>query len=476
MTTTDPSSPIIVWIRRDLRLSDNPALQAAHASNRPVIPVFVLDPVIANMGTAPAWRMGQGLAVFARTLAEAGSQLTLRTGDAATTLDDLIATTGATSVYWNRAYDPASIARDTAIKDRLKVRDLDVRSFAGNVMFEPWTTETKTGGYYKVYSPFWRAIKDRDVAHVPTVTGPIAAPATWPETLSLDRLKLGAGMNRGAAILAQHTAAGEQAALDALAHFLDENVERYKDYRDFPAIKVTSGLSEYLATGEIGARTCWHAGMRVLQSGSKGAEKFVKEVVWRDFAYHLLYHSPHILTDNWRPGWDSFGWNTDTTRADVVAWKQGRTGVPFVDAAMREMYVTGKMHNRARMIVGSYLTKHLLTHWKIGRDWFADCLTDWDVASNAMGWQWIAGCGPDAAPYFRVFNPETQLAKFDKLGAYPHQWIAESYHNPTETALSYFDAIPRSWTIAASDRYPSPSITLAQGRINALNAYAANKT
>jgi deoxyribodipyrimidine photo-lyase len=476
MTTTDPSSPILVWIRRDLRLSDNPALQAAHATGRPVIPVFILDPVMADMGAAAEWRMGQGLSVFARTLAQAGSQLILRTGAADTALDDLIATTGAGAVFWNRAYDPAAMARDTAIKETLKSRDLDARSFAGNVLFEPWTVQTKTGGFYKVYSPFWRAIKDRDVAHVPTVTGPIAGPTTWPETSQLGDLNLGAGMNRGAAVLAEHTAAGEQAALDALSHFLDENVDRYSEYRDFPALRVTSGLSEYLATGEIGARTCWHAGMRARHDGRKGAEKFVKEVVWRDFAYHLLFHTPHILTTNWRDGWDSFGWNRDATRADVIAWKQGRTGVAFVDAAMREMYVTGKMHNRARMIVGSYLTKHLLTDWKIGRDWFAECLTDWDIASNAMGWQWIAGCGPDAAPYFRVFNPETQLEKFDKPGAYSARWIAEGTSDPSATALRYFDAIPRRWDIAPTDPYPRPAISLSDGRIRALEAYAANKT
>ena len=195
-------------------------------------------------------------------------------------------------------------------------------------------------------------------------------------------------------------------------------------------------------------------------------------MVWREFAWHLIYHTPHLVRSNWRPEWDSFPWGTEESPA-VTAWKHGRTGVPFVDAGMRQMYVTGTMHNRTRMIVGSYLTKHLMTHWKIGLDWFADCLTDWDPAANAMGWQWVAGSGPDAAPYFRVFNPVTQLLKFDPEGAYPRAWIAEGQRAPPASALAYFDAIPRAWGMAPTDRYPMrPVVGLEEGRAAALAAYA----
>jgi deoxyribodipyrimidine photo-lyase len=214
-------------------------------------------------------------------------------------------------------------------------------------------------------------------------------------------------------------------------------------------------------------------GYDAMLRGSAGAETFLKELVWREFAYHLMHHTPHIVTDNWKPDWDKFPWNTDETHPHVAAWKQGRTGIPFVDAAMREMYVTGTMHNRGRMIVASYLTKHLMSHWKIGLNWFADCLIDWDPASNAMGWQWASGSGPDAAPYFRVFNPVTQLQKFDPAGRYARQWIAELHHQPTATALAYFDAIPKHWNLRPNMSYPEPIITPSDGRARALDAYQA---
>jgi deoxyribodipyrimidine photo-lyase len=215
---------------------------------------------------------------------------------------------------------------------------------------------------------------------------------------------------------------------------------------------------------------CWHAGWQALPSGDAAAEVFLKELVWREFAYHLAHHTPRIVSDNWKEAWDGFPWNTAET-PEVIAWKQGRTGIPFVDAAMREMYVTGTMHNRGRMIVASYLTKHLLTDWKIGMDWFADCLTDWDPCSNAMGWQWSAGSGPDATPYFRVFNPVTQLDKFDKDRVYATKWIAEGVKTPSATALSYYDMIPVSWGMMSGDRYPDPIVPADEGRKRALAAY-----
>ena len=233
----------------------------------------------------------------------------------------------------------------------------------------------------------------------------------------------------------------------------------------------TSRLSENLALGEISPRTCWHAGLHALHSGKDGAETFLKELVWREFAYHLMHHTPHILHANWKPEWDAFPWNTDEDHPHVRAWKQGRTGIPFVDAAMRELYVTGTMHNRGRMIVASYLTKHLMSDWKIGLRWFEDCLIDWDPASNAMGWQWSAGSGPDATPYFRVFNPVTQLEKFDKQGRYASTWIAEGYSNPAAQALQFFEAAPRSWALDPAAAYPQPVVDPAEGRARALEAY-----
>lgn len=282
---------------------------------------------------------------------------------------------------------------------------------------------------------------------------------------------LGAGDAAGAEVVGAHVCVGEAAAQDRLDAFLEDKVQTYKENRDIPSADRTSKLSENLTYGEISPARLWHAGRRAMEDGARGAEKFLQEVGWRDFAYHLIYHTPRITTDNWREGWDAFPWNADAGDEKVQAWTRGRTGIPFVDAALREMYVTGHMHNRARMIVASYLTKHLMSHWRIGRDWFAECLIDWDPAANAMGWQWTAGCGPDAAPYFRVFNPVTQREKFDPKRVYLDRWIAEGRKHPSETALSYFDAIPERWNMSPHDSYPDPVVSPEDGRRAALDAY-----
>ncbi|MFK7940297.1 MAG: deoxyribodipyrimidine photo-lyase [Roseovarius sp.] len=461
----------LLWLRRDLRLHDNPALCAAIADAGPVIPVFIHDDSVARLGAAPKWRLGLSLADLAARLEKMGSRLILRRGEAAKVLEDLVQDTGATTLHWSRLYDPGSIARDTDIKAMFKDRGLSATSHAGHVMFEPWTVETKTGGYYKVYSPMWRAVRNRDVPEALDAPARIPAPGQWPDSDTLQDWAMGAAMRRGAAVCLPHQRIGEEAALARLDVFTHGAIAGYTDDRNLPAKDGTSGLSENLTYGEISPRQCWHAGTRAMQTGAPGAETWLKELVWREFATHLMYHTPHILTQNWRTEWAAFPWNEDDTTAEVMAWKQGRTGLPFVDAAMREMYVTGKMHNRARMIVASYLCKHLLSHWRIGMKWFEDCLTDWDEASNAMGWQWSAGSGPDATPYFRVFNPETQLTKFDPKFDYVKAWIAEGKGSPSDTALSYFDAIPRSWGLNPTDRYPDPLIDLAKGRERALSVY-----
>ncbi|MEM6311235.1 MAG: deoxyribodipyrimidine photo-lyase, partial [Pseudomonadota bacterium] len=299
------------------------------------------------------------------------------------------------------------------------------------------------------------------------------APDTWPDSEHLDDWQLGKAMRRGASIVAQFARVGEAAAQDRLAHFIDGIVAGYDTTRDQPWADGTSNLSENLALGEISPHQCWHAGQRALQEGKPGAETFLKELVWREFAYHLMHHTPHILSGNWKPDWDAFPWNADGSDPKVLAWKQGRTGIRFVDAAMRELYVTGRMHNRGRMIVASYLTKHLLSHWQIGLNWFEDCLIDWDPASNAMGWQWSAGSGPDATPYFRVFNPVTQREKFDPNRAYVDRWIAEGRRSPHEDAMKYYDAIPKAWPLTPDLPYPDPIVPADQGRKRALDAYGA---
>ncbi len=343
-------------------------------------------------------------------------------------------------------------------------------SHPGHLLHEPHTVETGTGGFYRVYTPYWRAVRDRDVPAPDPAPVALRAPASWPAGDRLTDWRLGAAMRRGAAVVLPHQRVGEAAALDRLRWFMDGPVDRYHIARDLCAEDGTSGLSQNLALGEIGPRTVWHAGMEALRQGRGGAETFLKEIVWREFSYHLLFHTPHIATGNWKPEWDSFPWAEGGP--DAEAWQRGMTGEPFVDAAMRQMYVTGTMHNRGRMIVASYLTKHLMTHWKTGLDWFADCLTDWDPAANAMGWQWAAGSGPDAAPYFRIFNPATQAEKFDPAAAYRHRWIAEMSRAPGPEAMAYFDAVPRAWDLDPRRPYPRPRIDLGEGRARALRAYA----
>lgn len=465
------SDPIIWWVRRDFRLSDNPGLFEAAVSGRPVIPVFILDEVVETHGACPRWRLGLGAEAFGAALESIGSRLVFRRGAALAVLRALVAETGAKSVWWARLYDPDSVVRDTGVKSGLKADGIDAQSFSGHVMHEPWSVETKTGDFYKVYTPFWKQVKDRDVPAPSAAVSALKAPEVWPASDDPKDWQLDRAMRRGADIVARYLNVGEGAALDRLGSFIADRVAYYAEARDLPSVHGTSRLSENLTYGEISPRTCWHAGMRALQEGKAGAEVFLKELVWREFAYHLVYHTPRLTSGNWRQEWDAFPWNTDATTPEVTAWLQGRTGIRFVDAAMRELYVTGHMHNRARMIVASYLTKHLMTDWKIGMDWFGECLADWDPASNAMGWQWSAGSGPDATPYFRVFNPVTQLDKFDKTRAYVDTWIAEGKSNPAPQALSYFDAVPASWGLSAKAPYPQPVVTAEDGRKRALEAY-----
>lgn len=472
MTTGETNdSPVIFWVRRDFRLGDNPALRAALDTGRPVIPVFILDEVMQDYGACPKWRLGLGAEAFDAALRETGSRLVFRRGRALDVLRDLAGETGAKTVLWGRAYDPEAIARDTRVKSGLKDDGIDARSVAGHLMFEPWEVETKSGDFYKVYTPFWRAVKDREVPEPLPAPKDVPGPADWPRSEDPADWDLAAAMDRGADVVSAHLNVGEAAARARLANFVAHRIDDYREMRDLPGKEGTSRLSENLTTGEISPRSCWHAGLRAFHEGRRGAETFLQELVWREFAYHLVYHTPRIVTGNWREEWDAFPWNEDERTAEVRAWKRGRTGIRFVDAAMRELYVTGHMHNRARMIVASYLTKHLMCHWRIGKAWFEDTLADWDPASNAMGWQWSAGSGPDATPYFRVFNPETQLDRFDKDRDYVNQWIAEGRSTPTKEALAYFEAIPRSWHLAPDDPYPDPVVTADAGRKRALEAY-----
>ena len=467
-------TPIIWWVRRDLRLGDNAALAEAVGMG-PVIPVFILDEVFQTYGVAPLWRFALGAQHLNETLKDKGSRLIFRKGPALAVLRDIIDATGACAVRWSRAYDPDQVARDREVKEGLADDGIDAKSLPGHVLFEPWTVETQSGGFYKVFTPYWRNVKDREVAPRRSAPPDIPAPGSWPDSDDPDDWDLAGPMFRGAEILRKHMTIGEDAASTRLATFTRTNIEDYEAARDRIDLHGTSRMSEHLSWGEISPASCWHAGLRAMEDGKSGAETFLKELVWRDFAYHLAWHTPRLVDANWRDEWDAFPWNEDERLAEVKAWKQGRTGMALVDAAMRELWVTGYMHNRARMNVASYLTKHLMCHWRIGQEWFEDCLIDWDPASNALGWQWAAGSGPDAAPFFRVFNPETQAEKHDPDAEYRRRWIAEGQNAPPETACDYFDAIPKRWNMQPTDEYPDPIVSASDGRQKALDAYDAFK-
>ncbi|MEM9146492.1 MAG: deoxyribodipyrimidine photo-lyase [Pseudomonadota bacterium] len=475
---SEANAATLLWLRRDLRLADHPGWHAALEGGGPVIPVFILDPIIeAAYGAAPAWRLARSLEDLARRLEARGSRLILRRGEAGTVLTTLLQETGARRIVWSRQYEAEARTRDTALKARFKAAGIDAVSVNASLLFEPWDVATKTGGFYKVYTPFWKSVQGADLTAPLPEPGDLQAPESWPTSERLADWRLGAPMHRGGAIVAQYAEIGEEAAHRRLSQFLgtasEAAVGRYKADRDRLDLDGTSRLSAALASGEISPRILWHAGWdaarRVAGPAVDGATAFVSEIVWREFAYHLLYHTPHITRRNWRPEWDGFPWAADS--AEALCWRQGRTGIEVIDAAMREMYVTGTMHNRSRMLVASFLTKHLLVDWRAGEAWFRDCLVDWDPASNAMGWQWAAGTGPDAAPYFRVFNPDTQAERFDPNRAYRDRWIAEGRRAPHADALSYFDAVPRSWGLASDAPYPAPVIGLRAGRERALDAY-----
>ena len=456
-------------MRKDFRLSDNAALLSALDADGPVIPVCILDEVVETYGAAPKWRWGEAARAFAETLTAKKSELIFRRGDALEALRALIGETGATRVVWGRQYDRAAKARDTAVKASLKADGIEALSVRNHLLFEPWEIETKTGGPYRVYTPFKNACLRQD--HIapphpaPTKLNP---PQTWPASEALADWQLGYAMNRGAAVVSHYSAVGEAAAHERLETFLDKLTD-YTTARDTPSVVGTSRLSENLAWGEISPATIWSAVRGAPGANSDGAKVYLSEILWREFAYHLTHHYPDIGDSNWRVEWNEFPWRSDNEDADI--WRRGMTGLPFVDAAMRELYTTGTMHNRLRMLTASALTKHLMTDWRIGEQWFADCLLDWDPASNAMGWQWAAGSGPDASPFFRIFNPETQRDKFDRQGTYVENWLAEKSVKPSDDAVRFFEAIPQSWGMSPDQTYPRPIVDLKAGRERALAAY-----
>jgi deoxyribodipyrimidine photo-lyase len=499
------SSPVLLWFRNDLRLADNPALLAALQGGRPVVPVFIWAPDEEKPwtpGGASKWWLHQSLRALENNLQKAGSRLLRRRGPTLETLLKLAKETGAGSVFWNRRYEPAVIARDQKIKTALRSHGLESDSFNAALLHEPWTIQNQSKKPFQVFTPFWN--------HCLTLPGPIQpsvapaqipGPARWPHSLALPKLELEPRLP-WADGFKPCWQPGESGAQARLQSFLRGALSQYSHQRDHPALPGTSRLSPHLHFGEIGPRQIWH-GLRATlnpvssasstRSGQAADEtrskdkrsrpvmshadwrdsQFLTELGWREFAHHLLYHFPKTPSQPLRREFESFPWHTNPQF--LQAWQKGQTGYPLVDAGLRELWTTGWMHNRVRMVVASFLVKDLLLSWTEGAAWFWDTLVDADLAQNTLGWQWTAGCGADAAPYFRVFNPISQGEKFDPEGGYVRRWCPELARIPDNYLHHPWEAPPAVLAQAGVElgrNYPSPIVSHAIAREVALEAYA----
>jgi deoxyribodipyrimidine photo-lyase len=440
------SSPTIVWFRQDLRLADNPALDAAARRGGPVIPVYVWSPEDEGdwpPGAASRWWLHQSLGALDASLRKRGSRLILAKGRSSRVLEKLAAQSGAAAVYCNRRYEPAAIACASEVESTLRKRGVESASFNSALLAEPTELMNLSGNPYRVYTPYLRRVL-RDVKPSAPLRAPpkLRAPREWPQSVELSALRLMPKI-KWYAEMAARWQPGEEGAHARLKGFLRDGLADYRDARDLPSKPGTSGLSPHLHFGEIGPRQIWHA------LGPRGrSSSFLRELVWREFAYHLLYHFPETTKKPLRPEFVRFPWKANARQ--LKAWQKGRTGIPMVDAGMRELWATGVMHNRVRMIVASFLAKNLLQPWQDGAKWFWDTLVDADLANNTMNWQWVAGSGADAAPYFRIFNPVTQGKRYDPDGEYVRRWVPE----------------------LTSASYPAPIVDLAASREAALDAYA----
>jgi deoxyribodipyrimidine photo-lyase len=468
-------STALVLFRRDLRLADNPALSAACAAHTHVLPVYIHSPGEDGGwpdGAASRWWLHHSLAALSHRLHVHHADLHLRRGEPLTVLRELVRDSGASAVYWNRLYEPDAIARDTRIKSALREQGLDVHSHNAALWCEPWQISTQQGDPYRVFTPYWRNLR----SHLPTSE-------PWPEPALPGWRALTGGLTLSSLALLPRIAwsggladswqPGEHGATELLEIFGDDAINHYQLARDLPARHGTSRLSPHLHFGEISPRQIRaQLEKRANKADAKhrpDIEPYLRELGWREFAHHLLFHFPKTPTENFNPRFAKFPW-APANEEQLVRWQRGHTGIPLVDAGMRELWHTGWMHNRVRMIVASFLTKNLRLHWHHGASWFWDTLVDADLASNTLGWQWVAGCGADAAPYFRVFNPVTQSKKFDPDGAYLRRWLPELADAP----LALLHEPWNDPALLKRSGYPAPMVELAASRQAALDAYKAN--
>lgn len=477
--TNKTAAPVVVWFRKDLRLDDNAALAAAADTGRPVIPLYIREPEAAGtgpLGAAQAWWLHHALASLARDLEKAGSPLVLRSGAAAGVLRKFVPETGADTLYWNRRHDPAGISIDKEIKRVFKAEGLDVHSFSGQLLHDPTRLLTGEKKPYRVYTPFWKAL-EREGEPPEPIEAPkhIKAPTKAPPSEMLDDWKFLPVKPDWAASFKDIWAPGEAAARERLDDFVDGAIAGYKVDRDHPALDATSRMSPYLALGEISPARIWHA-TRGLKAPADDVIHFRKELAWREFCHHLHFHFPALAEKNWNERFDDFPW--EKAGKHFRLWTQGMTGYPIVDAGMRQLWKHGWMHNRVRMITASFLIKHLMIDWRHGEKWFRDTLVDADAASNPANWQWVAGAGADASPFFRIFNPILQGEKFDPDGTYVRAFVPELEHLDAAFIHKPFDApagVLKEANIELGTTYPKPIVDHAKARERALAAYKSLK-
>ena len=466
------TSTHIAWLRNDLRVSDNPALLAALRGADRVIALYIHEdvPGVRPPGAAARWWLHQSLAALALDLAALGVELLVRKGEPGAVIAGLVEGHAVDAVFWNRRYAPGERAVDAAIKTALNENGIKAESFGANVLVEPWDIATGQGKPYSVFTPFWKVLKQRPI---PVSLGrPEAQPPRPGAAVDSDYQA-----PHWAGKLAPHWTIGETAAQRRLGDFLDQDVTSYPEGRDFPERDATSRLSPHLRFGEISPRQVWHAATLAAQLAPEKAgaiDKFLSELAWRDFSYHQLYHRRDIAQEPMQGKYAGMGWRDGS--ADLTAWQTGQTGLPIIDAGMRELWQTGYMHNRVRMLVASLLAKNLLLDWRLGEQWFWDCLVDGDVASNPASWQWVAGSGLDAAPYFRIFNPVTQGERFDAMGRYVRRFVPELAALPDPWLHQPWAApenVLRQAGVVIGTTYPAPIVDLKTSRVRALAAAAA---
>ena len=469
------NKPTILWFRKDLRFADNSALAAAIEAGGPVIPVFIWAPEEAGNwapGAVSRWWLHQALKCLSTQWKEVGGTLILRQGESLSVLRDLVESSGAERVYWNRRYESPLREIDSNIKRELRSDGINVKSFNSTLLNEPHTVSTGSSEPYKVYTPYWKKVKDRKVDDpIEPDLRSLGFPESFPRSEPLDALGLLPKV-QWYRKLHQYWEVGEVAALRRLDAFMDGPVDDYADDRDRPDHQGTSQLSPYLHWGHIGPRQVVAKLRSTHDLRANGPQVYRQEIYWREFAYHVLYHFPETPDEPLQAKYAHFPWRADAQ--SLEAWQMGGTGYPIVDAGMRQLYETGWMHNRVRMIVSSLLVKHLLQDWHEGAKWFWDTLVDADLASNTLGWQWSGGCGADAAPYFRIFNPITQGRKFDPNGEYVRRFVPELEKIPAQCIHEPWQA-PESVLAAAGvelgKTYPKPIIDHKEGRERALAAF-----